>query len=167
MHPVSHVSLAAPLAAAIAWQAGPAPAAWFAGGAVLIDLDHYLFFILRTGRYNPVEMFTWFREADERCTATSYYGLCVLHAAEAFVLVALAAIFLPVLAWLLLGMGYHLLLDYIWLYRHPVLSMKVRAVSWIEHLVRRKRGERECWREPDEPDGDQVKRTADNLRGRR
>ena len=156
MHPVSHVVLSAPLAAVITWQAGIVPAAWFAGGAVLIDLDHYLFFIQRTGRFHPLEMFAWFRAADARCTGSSYYGLCVFHAAEPFLLIALAASVLPSLAWLLLGMGYHLLLDYIWLYRHPVISIKVRAISWTEHLVRRWRGEREFWRDPDQPGSGQT-----------
>src|SRR6266704_4100918 len=141
MTPLAHVGFSAPLAALIAWKVGPEPAAIFAGGAVLIDLDHFIFYVLRTGRLNPVEMFTWFRESDKKCTPESYCGLHIFHAAETFILAAFAAIFWPILSWLLLGMGFHLLLDLFWIYSHPVLGMKVRALSWTEHFLRRKRGE--------------------------
>lgn len=147
MTPLAHVGYSAPLAAVIAWQAGPEAAAWFAGGAVLIDIDHFIFYILRTGRCNPVEMFAWFDENDAKCTSESYYGLHIFHAAEAFILAAGAAVYWPMLSWLLLGMGFHLLLDLISFYFHPVVTLKVRALSWTEHYIRRQRGETEFWRE--------------------
>jgi hypothetical protein len=147
VRPSAHVAISAPLAVVLAWRSGLAAAAWFSCGALLIDVDHFIFYVLRTGRFSPIEMFAWFRETDLRCTAASYYGLHIFHAAEVFVLLALASHFLPYLSWLLLGMGLHLLLDYIWLYKHPVLSVKVRALSWTEHFIRRWRGEREIWRE--------------------
>jgi hypothetical protein len=143
----SHLTLSAPFAGIITWQAGPMAAAVFSAGAILIDIDHFIFYALRTGRYNPAEMFTWYETSDRQCTQESYYGLSIFHAAEIFVLLSLATSFVPIISWLLLGMGFHLLLDYIWLYRHPVLSMKVRPLSWTEHLVRRLRGEREFWRD--------------------
>jgi hypothetical protein len=143
----SHIALTAPLAGLTAWQAGIVPAAWLYGGALLIDLDHFIFYALRTKRCNPLEMFTWYQESDRRCSATSYYGLHIFHTAEVFILLALTAKFLPMVPWLLLGMGFHLLLDYYWLYRHPFFSLKVRPLSWTEHLIRRRRGEREFWRD--------------------
>lgn len=147
MKPLAHILLTAPLAGAVAWQAGLIPAAVLYGGAVLVDVDHFIFYARRTGRYNPVEMFSWYDRADAMCTPTSYYGVNIFHVAEFFVLLALATPLFPLLSWLLLGMGFHLLLDLYWLYRHPVLSVKVRPLSWIEHLVRRRRGEREFWRD--------------------
>ncbi len=143
----NHLILTAPFATLIAWDAGFVPAALLYGGAVLMDVDHFIFYAMRTGRYNLIEMFSWYEQSDKLCTSTSYYGLNIFHAAEVFALVSLAASYWPVLSWLLLGMGYHLLLDIIWLYRHPTISVKVRAFSWIEHLVRRWRGEREFWRD--------------------
>lgn len=148
MTPLAHVSYTTPLTALIAWQAGPEPAACFTFGAILIDVDHFIFFVLRTGRYSPLEMLAWFRKNDKQCTANSYYGLNIFHAVETFMLVAIAASYWPVLSWLLLGMGFHLLLDLIWLYAHPVLSLQVRALSWTEHFLRRNRGEVEFWRKP-------------------
>lgn len=143
----SHLLLTAPIAGLTAWQVGMEPAAWLYAGAVLIDVDHYIFYARRTGRYNPREMFTWFVEADKLCTPHSYYGVHIFHTAELFLLLALAIPLWPLFSWLLLGMVFHLLLDLYWLYRHPVLSIKVRPLSWIEHLVRRRRGEREFWRD--------------------
>jgi hypothetical protein len=143
----SHLILTAPLVGFAAIQGGILPAALLYGGAVLIDVDHFIFYALRTGRYNPIEMFSWYDQADKHCTSSSYYGLNIFHTAEVFALISVAASFWPVLSWLLLGMGFHFILDIIWLYRHPTISVKVRAFSWIEHLVRRWRGEREFWRD--------------------
>jgi hypothetical protein len=143
----SHIILTAPLAGLTAWQAGLEPTAWLYAGALLIDVDHYIFYAMRTRRYNPVEMFSWYTESDKHCTPSSYYGLHIFHAAEIFLLLALVASFRPMVAWMLLGMGFHLILDYIWLYRHPVLSLTIRPLSWTEHLIRRLRGEREFWRD--------------------
>jgi len=143
----SHILLSAPLAGVIAWQADPLAAIVFSGGAILIDIDHFIFYAMRTGRYNPREMFTWYETSDQQCTPQSYYGLSIFHTAETFLLTSILTIFIPILSWMLLGMGFHLLLDYLWLYRHPVLTLKVRPLSWTEHLVRRLRGEREFWRE--------------------
>jgi hypothetical protein len=147
MTPAAHVAATAPLAALIAWQGTPAMAACFTCGAILIDLDHYIFYVLHTGRCNPVEMFSWYRENDKRCTPGSYYGLHIFHTAEAFLITAVISWYMPLVLWLLLGMGYHLLLDLTWIYRHPVLSMRVRAFSWVEHFMRRSRGETEFWRD--------------------
>ena len=146
MNLTSHIALTAPIAAVIAWKSGIAPAACFYGGAVLIDIDHFIFYMRRTGRCDPVEMFSWFEYNERRCSATDYHGLNIFHAAEFFGLIAIAAIFFPILAWLLPGMAYHLVLDYLWIYRHPKLNIRVRALSWTEHFVRRSRGEREYWR---------------------
>lgn len=147
MNLASHVALTAPVAAVIAWKAGVNPAACFCCGAVLIDIDHFIFYSLRTGRYNPIEMFAWFRNNDKRCTAASYQGLNIFHAAETFMLISIASTFFPILSWLLLGMGFHMILDYLWIGSHPVLGLKVRALSWTEHFVRKGKGEREFWRE--------------------
>ena len=147
MTPRAHVSLSAPLAALVGWKAGLAPAIVFSVGAILIDIDHYLFFVLRTRHFSPIEMFAWFHETDCRCNPTSYYGLHIFHTVETFLLVYLASLFLPVLTWLIIGMTFHMLLDLIWLIRHPTLGIRVRAFSWIEHAIRRHRGEREVWRD--------------------
>ena len=148
MTPLAHLTSTAPLAALIAWQGTPAMAACFAGGSILIDLDHFIFYVLRTGRCNPVEMFSWYRENDKKCTPDSYYGLHIFHAAEPFFIGAAISNYWPLVSWVLLGMVFHLVLDLIWLYFHPVLRMKVRALSWTEHFLRRKRGELEFWRSP-------------------
>ena len=147
MKPVAHILLTAPLAGVVAWQAGLVPAAVLYGGAVLIDVDHFIFYVQRTGHYDPVAMFSWYDRADAVCTSRSYYGVSIFHVAEVFVLLALATPVFPLLFWFLLGMAYHMFLDYYWLFRHPVLSVRTRPLSLIEHLIRRKRGEREFWRD--------------------
>jgi hypothetical protein len=146
MTPGAHVGLTVPLAALIAWKAEASAAAWFSAGSILIDIDHLIFFARRTGRYSPMAMSSWYKAMDQKCTPDSYYGLHIFHTVEPLLLGAIAAAFWPTVWWIMFGMAFHLALDLISLYCHPVLRVTVRPLSWVEHVLRRRRGEREFWR---------------------
>jgi hypothetical protein len=111
--------------------------ALFAVGSVLIDVDHLLFYFVRTGRLDVSGMFTYFREnVDRNIHSIPYLGVCVLHTVEFLLAVALSALLFPLLGYLLAGLIFHLCLD-IW----DLVRLKVpfiRAYSLVEHLVRRR-----------------------------
>lgn len=142
----SHILISAPPAALVARQAGPVAAACFLTGAILIDIDHYIFYIMRTGRHDPKGMFAWFEEMDEKFCKGDYYGINIFHTAEFFMLVALSSYFSDSVAWILLGMGLHLTLDCISLACQPKFGIKTRSFSFVEHYARKKRGDVEFWR---------------------
>jgi hypothetical protein len=115
----------------------PIETALFCVGSVLIDVDHQIFYFIRTGRCDIAGMFRFFRdEVDSRINSIPYLGVCIFHTAEFFLAVATLAFFFPLLKYLLAGLLVHIILDI-----YDLLSLKVpfiRAYSLIEHLIRRR-----------------------------
>jgi len=109
----------------------------FSVGSVLIDVDHLLFYYVKTGRYDVRGMFRYFREeVDQNLHSIPYLGICIFHTAEFFLLVALLTLPFPPLKFLLAGLLFHILLDI-----YDLIRLKVpfiRAYSVCEHFVRRR-----------------------------
>ena len=109
----------------------------FAVGGILIDVDHQIFYYVRTGRHDITGMFRYFREnVDKNLYSIPYLGVCIFHTIEFFLAVAAISFFLPLLRYFLAGLVFHIALDI-----YELLRLKVpfiRAYSFIEHLVRRR-----------------------------
>ena len=115
----------------------PVETAIFCAGSILIDVDHQIFYFVRTGRFDIPGMFRYFRESvDEHLGAIPYLGVCIFHTAEFFLSVAILSAFFPPLRYLLAGMIFHLALDIYDLVRLKIPF--IRAYSLIEHLIRRR-----------------------------
>ncbi|NJD90691.1 MAG: hypothetical protein FIA91_04105 [Geobacter sp.] len=111
--------------------------ALFSVGSILIDVDHQIFYIVRTGRYDVSGMFRYFREdVDKHLQQIPYLGICIFHTVEFLLLVSVLAVFYQPLRWLLAGLILHLSLDIFDLIRLKVPF--IRAYSIIEHLIRRR-----------------------------
>jgi len=109
----------------------------FAAGGILIDLDHQLFYYVRTGRHDIAGMFRYFREdVDKNLAAIPYLGICIFHTVECLAAVAAISLYFPPLRYLLAGLVFHMLLDICDLVRLKIPF--IRAYSFIEHLVRRR-----------------------------
>jgi hypothetical protein len=76
-------------------------------GAVLIDVDHYVWFCLRERRWNPVTAVRFFNGAQ----APQHSATRGLHSPVALLAVLLLAARRPQLLTLALGMGAHVTLD--------------------------------------------------------
>jgi len=110
----------------------------FGSGSILIDVDHLLFYYIRTGRRDVGGMFRYFREeVDQHLDRIPYLGVCVFHTAEFFLAIALLAAFYPMVRFLLAGLLLHISLDIFDLIRLKIPF--IRAYSLIEHLIRRRR----------------------------
>jgi hypothetical protein len=107
----------------------------FAAGSILIDIDHYLFYIFHFKRLNPRGMFLYYEDWLPRVKdKIPYAGICIFHTLETYLAVAVAAFYLKPLLYLLLGLLFHFILDFISLYRNRCLLK--RAYSIIEHFIR-------------------------------
>lgn len=116
--------------------AGVAEIISFSVGSVLIDVDHYFFYVQRSRRYDVSGMFSYFRNVDNNLAEIPYLGVCVFHTVEFFLLIALLSACFPLLKFLLYGFCFHLLLDIFDLVR--LKCPFIRAYSLTEHLIRRK-----------------------------
>lgn len=109
----------------------------FAAGSILIDVDHQLFYFIRTGRTDISGMFRYFREnVDRHLYSIPYLGICIFHTIEFLLTVTVISLFSPPIRYLLAGLAFHMLLDI-----YDLLRLKVpfiRAYSIIEHLIRRR-----------------------------
>ena len=109
----------------------------FAIGSIFIDVDHQIFYFVRTGRYDITGMFRYFREVvDPNLQAIPYLGICIFHTIEFFLAITAGALVFPPLRYLLAGMVFHVTLDIYDLFRLKVPF--IRAYSVVEHLIRRK-----------------------------
>lgn len=109
----------------------------FCAGSILIDVDHQIFYFVRTGRFDIAGMFRFFREkVDKNLAAIPYLGVCIFHTAEFFLAVAVLAFYVPPCRYLLAGLVFHLILDIYDLVRLKIPF--IRAYFLIEHLVRRR-----------------------------
>ena len=111
--------------------------------AVFIDIDHYLFYVYKTGDWNLKKSVSWyFKNADlfekmsQKERRKIYAGLCFLHGIEAIIVLLIlsflfkqwSVLFLSIIC----GFIFHQLLDAIDLYRERYDFDKV--VSFIYSL---------------------------------
>jgi len=108
----------------------------FAVGSIFIDVDHYLFYVARTGRRDIRGMFRYFAALQPVQRSVPYVGLCLFHTADFFLLVGILAYWYPVLLPLLAGMLFHFIMDVIDLRRKGVPF--IRAYFLVEHFMRRR-----------------------------
>jgi len=110
----------------------------FAAGSVLIDIDHYFFYIFHFRKLNPKGMFFYYQEwlpmVKDRIP---YAGICIFHTLEAYLAVALVAFYVKPFLYLLFGLLFHFVLDFVSLYKDRCLLK--RAHSVIEHFIRASR----------------------------
>jgi len=109
----------------------------FCAGSILIDVDHQIFYFVKTGRVDISGMFRYFKEdIDKNLHSIPYLGVCIFHTVEFFLTIALLSVFFPLLKYLLAGLIFHIILDI-----YDLIRLKVpfiRAYSLLEHLIRRR-----------------------------
>ncbi len=108
----------------------------FATGSVLIDVDHYLLYMLRTRRFDIRGMFRYFEELLPIQKTIPYVGLCLFHTIDFFLLVGILAFFNHYFLFLLAGCLFHFLIDLVDLNRKGVPF--IRPYFLLEHAIRRR-----------------------------
>ena len=138
-----HIVYGGAASAVVAMIWGPWNAFVFWTASVLIDVDHYLDHVCRTGGadWNVASIFkldNYFRrkldtgEMQKRALCFSLF-----HTVEAFSAVYASAVYSgqSLFMFVFLGMVFHLFLDFLWLTRYNALFM--RAFSVVEYWIRR------------------------------
>jgi hypothetical protein len=131
-----HVAATAVVAVPLSTFLGVGEMVIFAVGSILIDVDHYLFYVARTGRYGIRGMFRYFTALQPVQRMIPYVGVCIFHTVDFFLLVSILAYWYPVLLPLLAGMLFHFIMDVIDLNRKGIPF--IRAYFLIEHFMRRR-----------------------------
>ncbi|HEY6007208.1 MAG TPA: hypothetical protein VIU40_02725 [Geobacteraceae bacterium] len=116
---------------------GAAQLLCFAVGSILIDVDHYIFYVFRRRRFDVRGMFAYFEDLQEVQHRIPYAGICIFHTVEFYLLVYLLSLRYSLFTPVFIGMLYHFVLDLIHLRRHRFLTG--RAFFILEHFVRVRR----------------------------
>lgn len=132
--------LAAAIAAPLVFHfAGPAATAVFAAASVLIDVDHYLVFIKRTGSFSPGAMFRWYDRIEQQLPKVRgfYFGACPFHTVEFFTAAALLALFHPLLLALFCGFLFHQACDTVSMYHKGRLGVRAWSLFYDFYTARK------------------------------
>jgi hypothetical protein len=107
-------------------------------GSILIDVDHYVFYVLQFKKWDIRGMFDYYeRFLPEQIESIPYAGVCIFHTIEVFIILGIASYYYSFLFYLLMGMIFHYILDFIFLYQNKCLFS--RAFSIVEHFIRAKK----------------------------
>ncbi|MBI4690375.1 MAG: hypothetical protein HY754_08940 [Nitrospirae bacterium] len=110
---------------------------WFCVGSILIDVDHYIYYVLRRKRFGIKEMFEYHDNLWSQKNKIPYAGICIFHTIDFFILIGILSFFFPFLLYLLIGLIFHFIIDIVFLYKHNYFWG--RAFFFIEHLIRKRR----------------------------
>ncbi len=111
--------------------------------SVLIDFDHYMIFVLKTGRLGLFKSFKWhekelLKEIKERNKGIIKKGhFHLFHTIEFHVLVYLLSYLWTGFFWVFVGMMFHSLCDFVWLAcRKRLYRREYFLVNWIFNKIK-------------------------------
>jgi hypothetical protein len=89
--------------------------------SVLIDIDHYFYYIFKKRNVNPISAYRWFRGNMKKCKRIPkekkhevHFGTCVFHGIEILILLSiLGNLVSPIFYFILIGFALHLVSDLI------------------------------------------------------
>lgn len=89
---------------------------------VLIDIDHYLYFVYKKKSWNLKHAYDWFIETGKKFYALPkeerdkfYLGLCFLHGIEILFILSILGIFISkYFLFIFIGFSFHLFLDVVY-----------------------------------------------------
>lgn len=88
--------------------------------SVLIDIDHYLYYLYRKKNFNLKRAYKWFKDNEKRFADIPpfkinevYFPVCWLHGFEIMIILAILSLFWNFFLFILVGFTFHLLLDII------------------------------------------------------
>jgi hypothetical protein len=110
----------------------------FAIGSIVIDIDHYIFYVLSFKRFDVKGMFEYYEEwLPSVKDKIPYAGICIFHTIEIYLILVISVTYISGILYLVLGLTLHQVLDVIALKRSKCLF--TRPYSVIEHFIRVKR----------------------------
>ncbi len=101
----------------------------------LIDFDHYLYYVVKTKDFSVFRAIKKMRKISKNISKTKKdnskkysYGVYIFHGIEALLAVFIISKFYPLFFSVLIGMSFHLLLDYIEKLSHPMYPSKFSVI---------------------------------------
>jgi hypothetical protein len=103
--------------------------------SVLIDFDHYVYYVLRKKDFSLKNAYNWFIQNEQKYLSLSsserkqiYPSLCLIHTFEFLILFALLIFYSHVFLFILTGFIFHLFLDFVYAVYSHVEGHDISAV---------------------------------------
>lgn len=107
-------------------------------GGVLIDVDHYLWYIHRYKKFNIINSYNFFLKNIERNDFTNVYGiLLIFHTVEFLLVMAVLSFYSEFALIFTIGLLFHYLLDVIFMY--SVSKRLIMSPSIVQYLIKFKK----------------------------
>lgn len=109
--------------------------------SILIDVDHFFYYIFKFKQYNPLKMSTYFRRYSELRNSTTMLPIFIFHNIETVILLYLISLAFPIFIYILFGVIFHMILDWMVMpiKRYPGV-IKISLIWVLIENNRRKRG---------------------------
>lgn len=108
--------------------------------SVLIDVDHYFFYIYKKEDFNLKRAYNWFIQKDKSCRSLPWEqrenlrgAICILHGIEVLTILILLSFIFNYLIFVFAGFAFHLLLDSI---EQTTYWNKMDKVSLVYDLLK-------------------------------
>lgn len=100
---------------------------------ILIDVDHYLWYIFRIKKYNLINAFNFYKDRKLR----KKYGriLHIFHTSEILAILIILSFYNKFFFLILMGVVIHLILDVIYEFKMYIKNNDVRIWSFLEFLI--------------------------------
>ncbi len=144
MIPRGHLIYGAILAV-ILWSLGMGflPILLIISASLLIDIDHLINYIAVFKRFNIIEMLTYLGKNSNIKNSTIPLPVFIFHNFETLFILAALSLFFPFMAYILAGVLFHMILDWIALLNsfYPKIIKFSLVLVLIENKIRRRLSE--------------------------
>jgi hypothetical protein len=112
----------------------------------LIDIDHYLYYVLIKKRFSLKSSYNWFVIRRDKLLQLSNkekrkhrQTILIFHGIEPVVILFLLSSFFPLLNYIAIGFTFHIILDLIVEFKHGIAHYKMSVIySIYDHILKRK-----------------------------
>lgn len=149
MNPISHLifgTIFAFFLYLIAPHIGILEALLILSASVLIDIDHYFYYLYKEKEYNLWKLYLKlinkqkkFRQLSAEEREKYYSGFFIFHGIEVLAILFLISYFFPLAIYIFIGFAFHLLLDYL---HQTLFFRRVDKVSLIRDFYKFKKLQR-------------------------
>ncbi|MFH0936568.1 MAG: hypothetical protein V1815_02725 [Candidatus Woesearchaeota archaeon] len=105
---------------------------WVFFAGFLIDVDHYIYYVLKFKSFNLKKAYKYFEEYEKKRHFKDV--LCIFHTIEFFILLLILSFYNKIIFLIFIGIIFHEILDLIDMYIKKL--WEARALSFIMWLIR-------------------------------
>ena len=111
--------------------------------SILIDIDHYIYYVYKIKKLSPIKAYEWYRGHHKKCKVIPkekkseiHFGTCVFHGIEILILLFALGFFVSnIFYFILIGFTFHLIVD---LSSEIILYNRFNKISVIYALLKSK-----------------------------